>query len=345
MHTGTDLPETLALTHPSAYQDTVREPAQGAALVRARIKLARPKQWAKSGFARVGPFYAYPELVGGEVTPADIIVPALLTAAAFSFASSCCYTVNDLIDREADRLHPRKRRRPIASGAVTPGVAKLYAVALFVLSAICVQLLPAEARGITRLCVGLYIANVFAYGFYFKRKVIGDVMSLSLGFVLRVLGGCAAVAVAPTTWLLNVTLFLSMFLAFGKRLGERRTLANTNPEGGSDAQAHRAVQRRYTDTLLQMMVVVTAVGTLMTYAGYLQSVGEQYTWGFNLMWLSIIPATYGMLRCIVLLETGKHDDPTELAFKDRGFMVAALAFTAVIVGLVLFKERLGIGIS
>ncbi|MEM1422992.1 MAG: UbiA prenyltransferase family protein [Planctomycetota bacterium] len=314
-------------------------------LVRALVKLARPKQWAKSGFALVGPFYAYPELVGDDLTPAGIVVPAILTAAAFSFASSCCYTVNDLIDRDADRLHPRKRRRPIASGAVTPAVAKVFAAFLIALSALCLAFLPEAARWITAACVGLYVANVFAYGFYFKRKVIGDVMSLSLGFVLRVLGGCAAVMVAPTTWLLNVTLFLSMFLAFGKRLGERRTLAHTNPAGGSDAQAHRAVQGRYTDTLLQMMVVVTAVGTLMTYAGYLQSVGDRYTLGFNLMWLSVIPATYAMLRCIVLLETGEHDDPTELAFKDRGFMVAAIVFGAITVGLVLFKGRLGIAAS
>lgn len=321
---------------------TPGEPAKGAALVRALVKLARPKQWAKSGFALVGPFYAYPELTARGAEPASILIPAFFAAAAFSFASSGCYTVNDLIDREADRLHPRKRRRPIASGKVTPGVAKAYAVFLFVLSAICTFFIPEEARTLTALCVGLYVVNVFAYGFYFKQKVIGDVVSLSMGFVLRVLGGCAALMISPTTWLLNVTLFLSMFLAFGKRLGERRTLATTGAMGTSDAQAHRAVQKRYTDTLLQMTVVVTAVGTLMTYAGYLQANEAAYMRGFNLMWLTILPATYAMLRCIVLLETGEHDDPTELAYKDRGFIVAALAFAIITAALVLFKEELGL---
>jgi decaprenyl-phosphate phosphoribosyltransferase len=192
------------------------------------------------------------------------------------------------------------------------------------------------ARLLTGVTVALYVANVFAYGFYFKRKVIADVVSLSMGFVLRVLGGCAAVAIEPSTWLLNVTLFLAMFLAFGKRLGERRTLAHTGAGGGSDAAAHRAVQGRYTDTLLQMAVVVTAVGTLMTYAGYLQDTGDAFVRGFNLLWLTILPATYAIFRCIVLLETGEHDDPTELAYKDRGVIAAALAFALITALLVLF---------
>ncbi|GAB4550396.1 MAG: decaprenyl-phosphate phosphoribosyltransferase [Phycisphaerales bacterium] len=342
MHTGADLPEAVALTPDAEPTHAPSEPATGLRLARALVRLARPKQWAKSGFALVGPFYAYPELIDAGATPADILVPAFFTAGAFSFASSGCYVVNDLIDRDADRLHPRKRRRPIASGAVTPRVAIVYAIVLFAISALCLLVVPERARALTGLCVGLYVANVFAYGFYFKRKVIGDVVSLSMGFVLRVLGGCAAVVVAPTTWLLNVTLFLSMFLAFGKRLGERRTLAHTGATGGSDAQAHRAVQGRYTDTLLQMAVVVTAVGTLMTYAGYLQDNEDAYMRGFNLMWLTILPATYGMLRCIVLLETGEHDDPTELAYKDRGFVVAAIAFATITAALVIFEGRLGI---
>ncbi len=330
-------------------QTPMHEPAKGAALLRSLLRLARPKQWAKNGFALVGPFYAYPQLVDDGMAPSAIIVPALLTAAAFSCTSSAGYVVNDLIDREADRLHPRKRNRPIASGKVTAGVAKAYTLLLYALAAVFILLIPqpdgTHVRTFTAVCIGLYALNVLAYGFYFKNKVIADVMSLSLGFVLRVLGGCAALALVPTTWLLNVTFFFSMFLAFGKRLGERRTLANTGVGGSSDATAHRKVHRRYTDTLLQMAVVVTAVGTLMTYAGYLQDNEEAYTLGFNLMWLSLLPATYAMLRCIVLLETGEHDDPTEIAFKDRGFIVAGLAFALITGALVLFKEQLGIAPS
>src|SRR5690606_16191438 len=119
-----------------------------------------------------------------------------------------------------------------------------------------------------------------------------DVISLASGFVLRVLGGCAAAMVVPSSWLLNCIFFLSMFLAFGKRLGERRTL-------GADAAAARGVQSVYTDDLLRMSVVVTAVATLITYAGYVQAHEEDYRRGFNLLWLTMLPATYGLLRCIV----------------------------------------------
>jgi decaprenyl-phosphate phosphoribosyltransferase len=302
------------------------------------LKLARPKQWAKSGFVLIGPLYGLRDAPEGTSFIA-FVLPAFLAAAVFALASSGCYVINDLADRDADKLHPRKRNRPIASGAVSPGLAKVFAAVLLACSGLFLLLLEGRAQLLTLIAVALYIANVFAYSVYFKHKVIADVISLSMGFVLRVLGGCAAVAIVPTTWLLNVTFFLSMFLAFGKRLGERRTLGTSiDPVTGDDlgAAGHRKVQERYTDTLLQMAVVVTAVGTLMTYAFYVNDRAIDYTEGFNLLWLTLLPATYGMLRCIVLLETGKFDDPTELAYKDRGFIVAGLAFAAMTAALFVY---------
>jgi hypothetical protein len=135
-----------------------------------------------------------------------------------------------------------------------------------------------------------------------------------------------------------------MFLAFGKRLGERRTL-------GDDAMAARAVQGVYTDELLRMMVVVTAVAMLLTYAGYVQDQESRFVWvlgdralgtgesprlGMNLLWLTVLPATFAVLRCIILLERGDFDDPTELATKDRDFQLAALAFAVLTAVLVLW---------
>lgn len=312
------------------------------------LRLARPKQWAKSAFVLIGPIYGFADKLelNPALTPAGIIVPALIATIAFSLASSGCYVINDILDREADRLHPRKRRRPIAAGHVSLNVARIYALALFLVTAGILMLLPGDVRKWVGLTVFLYVANVFAYSFYFKKKVIGDVISLSLGFVLRVMGGCAAIAIVPSTWLLNVTFFLSMFLAFGKRLGERRTLAVEGGQGLADPTrivAHRKVQERYTDVLLQMAVVVTAVATLMTYAAYVQDADRTHPdnpFGFNILWLTLLPATYGLLRCIVLLEAGKFDDPTELAFRDRGFIVASLVFAAITAG-VLVARHLG----
>jgi 4-hydroxybenzoate polyprenyltransferase len=172
------------------------------------------------------------------------------------------------------------------------------------------------------------------YSFALKHVVMADVICLSLGFVLRVLGGCAAVGIGPTTWLLNCTLFLAMFLAFGKRLGERRLML-----GAEGAASARGVQAAYTDDLLRMAVVVTAVASLLTYAGYVQAQEAHYHLGFNLLWLTVLPATYGVLRCMVLVERGDYDDPTELASKDPPFQLAAAVFGALTLALILWVRH------
>lgn len=284
----------------------------------------------------IGPFYGYKDLLArgqafDEALP--FFIHPVFAAIAFALASSGCYVFNDLADRVADQAHPRKRRRPIAAGHVSPGTARIFGLLLFVGAALLLLAIPAPARNWVGLALGLYVVNVMAYSAYLKHHVIADVMSLSFGFVLRVMGGCAAAAISPSVWLLNVVLFLSMFLAFGKRLGERRTLGIE--EGTGSAIEHRRVQAGYTDTLLQMAVVVTAVITLMTYALYVNDQGDRYIAGFNLMWLTVLPATYAMLRAIVIIERGLYDDPTELAVHDRPFQAAGLIFAAITIGLML----------
>jgi decaprenyl-phosphate phosphoribosyltransferase len=261
-----------------------------------------------------------------EARGLETLVSGFLAAGAFALASSACYVVNDLLDAEQDRAHPRKRLRPIASGAVTKAQARWFAAALIVAAAALLAALPAAVWLAVSLVVGAYVANVWAYSLKLKHIVIADVMSLALGFVLRMLGGCAAVEIAPTSWLLNCTFFLAMFLAFGKRLGERRTM-------GLDAATVRGVHAAYTDDLLRMAVVVTGVATLITYAGYVQFRADENTHvvppfhaGINMLWFTMVPATYALLRSIVLLERGTYDDPTELVVKDWPMKIAAGLF-------------------
>lgn len=299
--------------------------AGGRSLTRSLLRLARPHQWAKSAFVLIGPFYGLRELEERGVDLASVGVRAALAVIAFSLASSACYVINDIADREADRLHPRKRTRPIASGAVRVRTAWMFSLALFAGSAAAALALPGATWGWMFAILALYAANVAMYSARLKHVVIVDVMSLSLGFVLRVVAGCVAVGVAPSVWLLNVTLFLAMFLSFGKRLGERRTLAGVEHDEDA-ALRHRPVQRMYTDILLQMFVVVTAVATLMTYAGYVQSWGEERGHGVGALWVTLLPAMYCLLRAIVLLEHGRYDDPTQLAMHDRAFQAGALVF-------------------
>lgn len=295
------------------------------------VRLARPTQWSKGVFVLIGPLYGWAD--GQEVPWLSV----LLAFAAFGLVSSAGYVVNDLRDREEDRRHPRKKHRPIASGEVSPGEAKAFAALLYAATLACtlgvLVLAPGWAGVWMAAAVVLYALNVAAYTASLKHIVLMDVMSLSSGFVLRVLGGCAAGAVAPSTWLLTSTLFISMFLAFGKRLGERRTM-------GEGAGSARRVLDGYTDDMLRMVVVATAVGTLLTYAGYVQDRAADYTLGFNLLWLTMLPATFGLFRCMVLVERGDYDDPTELATRDRAFQ-ASVALFGLMTGVLWLLQDAG----
>lgn len=334
-----------SLTGASPPQDVSAPPhAASPPLWRSLVRLARPNQWTKSAFVLVGPFYALKDLDLQEQDTVALIVRALIAAAAFALVSSACYVVNDIFDRVADRAHPRKRRRPLASGAVSTKTAWIFASVLFITGIALILPLRGKNEQWVALTIGLYVINVLLYSAYLKHKVIADVISLSLGFVLRVMGGCAAAGVEPSVWLLNVTFFLSMFLAFGKRLGERRTLSasgSSDPlspilvrsDDMSRAVEHRRVHAGYTDSLLQMAVMVSAVITLMTYALYVKDLDPRYTRGFNLMWLTMLPAFYGLFRCVVLIERGVYDDPTELATRDRGFQTAGAVFLLLTIAL------------
>lgn len=345
-------------------------PARRSSLASSLFRLIRPTQWSKSVFVMIGPLYGLRDLMANGRTPQNVIGQALAAAAAFALISSVCYIINDIFDREADRAHPRKRNRPIAAGRVTVGQAAALA-AVLVAGAIAVTMFVSWPHTWKVLVLlGVYAANVFLYSARLKHHIMADVISLALGFVIRVLAGCLAVGIEPSVWLMNVTFFLSMFLAFGKRLGERRTLAvrpveprrprdaeeapggldeeapaaageavpppAPRPQAHSAAAAHRRVQARYTDTLLQIAVVVTAAITLMAYALYVQDQAQRFHLGYR-MWLTVLPMTYGLFRCIVLLEEGAYDDPTEIAIRDRGMQLAGLVFVALTAAMMLLR--------
>lgn len=309
-------------------------------LIPGLIRLARPHQWSKGIFVLIGPLFAIADGKFNDMPRPELALATGLTFLGFCLAASGCYVFNDLADVQRDRVHPRKCRRPLASGQVSIGIAKIFGICLLLLSAGCVLGVPQGLKVWVLGLILLYITNVMAYSAGLKHIVIIDVLSLSSGFVLRVLGGCAAVGITPSTWLLNATLFLSMFLAFGKRLGERRHMGSDE-----DATAVRDVQQHYSDQMLRMFVVVTGVATLLTYTGYVQSQELNYMYifanrptslspggfGMNLLWVTVAPATLALLRTITLLMRGRYDDPTELAMRDNMVRLAGLVFVASMV--------------
>lgn len=313
------------------------------------VRLARPHQWVKSAFVMIGPMYAV--ATGDKPLTLALVVQGFAAVMVFALASSACYVVNDIRDVEADRMHPRKKKRPVASGAVPIRTAWAFSGFLLIAAAVSTALALVDVAPGGGLIVGdgerarwlmlaaaVYVVNTSAYSMRFKHEVVLDVICLAVGFVLRVLGGCAATGVVPSPWLLNVTFFVAMFLAFGKRLGERRSM-------GIGAESARQVQGVYTDELLRMAVVVTGVVVLVTYAGYVQEQGKKYELGFNLLWLTMLPATYGLLRCIVLLERGQYDDPTEMAVHDRPVQAAVLLFMAITGGVMGMMHPVALGLG
>ena len=332
---------------PSKSESESDRPAGG--LVSGLIRLARPHQWTKGIFVLIGPLFAISDGKLQDMPRTELASAVGLTLLGFCLAASGCYVFNDLADIERDKAHPRKKRRPLACGQVSSGIAKVFGIGLLLVSLICVMGVPAELRIWVLGLIILYIINVMLYSAGLKHIVIVDVLSLSSGFVIRVLGGCAAVGVAPSTWLLNATLFLSMFLAFGKRLGERRHMGSDE-----DATAVRDVQKHYSDQMLRMFVVVTGVATLLTYTGYVQSQEDQYMqtfatrlgsldggFGMNLLWITVAPAMLALLRTITLLMRGRYDDPTELALKDNMVRLAGLIFVASTVIVIWIHTNTG----
>ena len=216
---------------------------------RAIVRLLRPHQWTKNLLCFAGVAFS-----GRFVEPA-VSLRALATFAVFCAASSAIYAFNDVMDRQRDRRHPAKRNRPVASGAIAASTASVIAAALAAAS-----LGGAVALGYdVLLWLALYVANSLAYTLTFKHAALLDVLSIAIGFVLRLLAGCYAVDVMPTSWIVLCTFFLAMFLAAAKRRAELAA-------GADDENARRPVLAKYSVQYLDSLVNNSAAMAVMCYA-------------------------------------------------------------------------------
>jgi 4-hydroxybenzoate polyprenyltransferase len=214
------------------------------------FKSMRPKQWTKNAFIFSGLVFSRNLFV------ADKLIATLQVTILFCLLSSSMYLVNDVLDRDKDRLHERKRLRPIAAGLVTAAQAVAVATLLAVVS-----LVWAYALG---LWVGIiattYLVQTCLYSLYFKRIVLVDIFVVSLGFVLRVLVGGVAIHVAISPWLLITTIMLALFLALAKRRHEITLL--------DDPQAHRGILAEYPLALVDQLITMVTACTVVVYSLY-----------------------------------------------------------------------------
>jgi 4-hydroxybenzoate polyprenyltransferase len=279
-------------------------------LARDLIRTARPRQWVKNGFVLL------PTVFGGAFGIAALGRTAIATA-AFCLASSGLYFVNDIADRDADRLHERKRHRPIAAGRLAVGPAVAVAVVLLAGSLLLGLAASLESDGLLLA----YVVSTLAYSAWLKHVAILDVIVIAAGFVLRVGAGAAAAPVVPSEWLLLCSLFLALFLGFGKRYNELVLL-------GDDAQTHRPVLGEYTAASLHQFLNASMLGTLFSYCLYTFFSPQGQT--HHGLVLTIPFAVYGVFRYTLLMETrSEGGQPEEVLLRDRPTQLAALLWIGV----------------
>jgi 4-hydroxybenzoate polyprenyltransferase len=245
--------------------------------------------------------------------------PLLHAATAFvavCLTASAAYFYNDVRDREADRVHPRKRLRPIASGQVSVGLAVMLAI-LFAASGV---VLAFSVNRNTGLAVLGYVALTTGYSLFFKHIVILDVLALASGFVLRVIIGAEAVEVQFSQWLVLCTFLLALFLGFGKRRHELVLLE-------SNAQSHRPILEEYSPQFLDMMMAVVTAGTMMSYVLYTMDAATIARFHGRSPIYTAIFVLYGIFRYLYLIhQRGSGGNPAQTIYTDRGLQLAVLGW-------------------
>jgi 4-hydroxybenzoate polyprenyltransferase len=287
-------------------------------LPRALLVSLRPHQWTKNLVVLAA--LAFSKHLFDDP---DAVVRAGVAFAVFCALSGAVYVVNDLVDLERDRLHPIKRARPIASGALPVPAARAAAAALFG-----VGLLVAWGLGPGFfLCAVAYLALNLAYSFGLKEVVILDVLAIAIGFVLRAVAGAVAIQVAFSEWLIVCTLLLALFLALAKRRHELVSLP--------DAAAHRAILAEYSPYLLDQMIAVVTASCLTAYAFYTlapETVGKYRT---DRLALTIPFVIYGIFRYLYLVHRKEQGgSPSDVLLTDRPLLAATVLWGLVVVLIV-----------
>jgi decaprenyl-phosphate phosphoribosyltransferase len=279
--------------------------------VGALVRACRPRQWSKNLLVLAAPGAA------GALTNPEVPGRLAVTFVAFCALSSCTYLLNDLHDRQEDRLHPRRRSRPIASGAVSPALAIATAVTL-----------AAGGLGLAFVVrpwlagVGLgYLLLTGSYTLWWRRVAVADIASIACGFVLRALAGGIATDVAVSRWFLLVTSFGALFLVAGKRYAELRVSA----AGGVSRPSLEEYSERY------LRFVIGLAATVATTAYCLWAFQRSHQAHLTWYELTVIPFVLWLLRYALLLEQGGGEAPEETVFGDRFLLMMSTAWVGLFV--------------
>jgi decaprenyl-phosphate phosphoribosyltransferase len=291
-------------------------------LVSGLVRLARPKQWAKNVLVFAAPGAA------GVLDQAGPLVETILAFVSFCFAASGTYFLNDARDVEADRRHPTKCRRPVASGAVPVSVAVVGGVVLLA-AGIGLGFAVDPDLGIT---VAAYAALTTAYSTWLKHIAVVDLVAVSAGFVLRAIAGAAATGVPISEWFFIVASFGSLFMVSGKRGAEAAELGD-----GPDVADIRPSLASYTPAFVAYLRSVSSSGVLLAYCLWAFEKAAETDTSVPWYQLSIVPFAAGVLRYALVLEQGRGSAPEDVVLSDRILQLIGVAW-AIVFGLGVYSS-------
>ncbi len=286
--------------------------------IAALVRLARPTQWVKNGFV-AAPLFFTPEAVNRRN-----LELVLVAVAVFCLLASAVYVFNDWCDREADRAHPAKRRRPLAAGDVSAAAGLAWALALLAAgTALAVLALPRAAVGFA----AAYVALTAFYSARLKHIAVLDVLIVASGFVLRVEAGAAAASIAPTVWIVVCTFLLALFLAIAKR---RDDLIKAMSD------SHRPALAGYNLPFVDTALGVVMAALVVSYLIYTTDAEVIRKFGTDKLYFTAPFVVAGVLRYLqIALVEHRSGSPTDLALTDR-FLVTAIVGWILVFGSLLY---------
>ena len=291
------------------------------------LKALRPRQWVKNLLVFLPLLFAVDLVWSADdlTTLLPHLGRLLALVAAFCAAASAVYLLNDLADREADRQHPVKRRRPIASGAVPAWLALVGTLALALVGLVVMYFLgwPLVLAG------SIYLGINVAYSAGLKRVALVDVMLVASGYVLRAVAGALAVGAAPSPWLYAVTAAGALFIVVGRRYAEARL-------AGDEPSEQRGTLQHYAPPLGGQLLTLAATAALVSYALY--TVGGENLPANNAMLLTVPLVIFGLFRYLYLLNNSQDaESPELLMMRDVPLLVSIVAWLAVSAGVLLLN--------
>jgi 4-hydroxybenzoate polyprenyltransferase len=284
------------------------------------FRLARPHQWIKNALVLAALLFCQRLFVLHDV------VLAVIAFVAFCALSSAGYILNDIADREADRLNPEKCNRPLARGDITVSAATRAALTLAAIAIVLSIVLGREFVGIALL----YVALQLFYSLWAKHHVIIDVIAVAIGFVLRAFAGGVAIHVEVSPWLVFITFVLALFLVLARRRHELIVL-------GDDAIAHRSALSEYSVRLVDQMISIVTGATLVSYMIYTASTEVETKLGTHYLYLTVPFVAFGILRYLYLIdERDEGGDPARALMRDRQLMLAVALWIVADIALLYF---------